>query len=178
VVATGRQINWSSIPGLSEAFASLASSIYSYDTVDKVWSDIDSLVTSSVFTQPASNIQYPGAPQKIMWMAWDHFRASNREASIKIAFYTGLPTISGVPKYSQALDKLHIQRGIAGYFGHDLVFVESSAHKATFKKGDGRIANINCTLLHIVLRMGPLDIMKGQPISDEKGWVNVDKGTL
>ena len=26
--------------------------------------------------------------------------------------------------------------------------------------------------------MGPLDFMKGQPISDEAGWVDVDKETL
>lgn len=46
VVATGLQINWDGIQGLSQALAnptSGVSSIYSYETCDKVWKDIDSL---------------------------------------------------------------------------------------------------------------------------------------
>jgi eukaryotic sulfide quinone oxidoreductase len=144
-----------------------------------VWSDINSLRSGdAIFTQPTGIVKCAGAPQKIMWMAWDHFRATTREANIKTAFYTGMPTMFSVPKYSQALDKLRIQRGVAGYFGHNLISVDSSAHKATFKKGDGSIVEVNYTILHVVPPMGPLDAMKGQPISDEAGWVNVDKETL
>ena len=32
--------------------------------------------------------------------------------------------------------------------------------------------------LHATPPMGPLDFMKGQPISDEGGWVDVNKNTL
>ena len=64
VVATGLQINWSSIPGLEKALAdpsSGVSSIYSYNTADKVWRDIDGLRSGkAIFTQPAGVIKCAG----------------------------------------------------------------------------------------------------------------------
>jgi eukaryotic sulfide quinone oxidoreductase len=64
VVATGLQTNWDSIPGLSKALAdptSGVSSIYSYETCDKVWNDIESLRSGkAIFTQPAGIIKCAG----------------------------------------------------------------------------------------------------------------------
>lgn len=64
VIAAGLQINWNAIPGLSKALAeptSGVSSIYSYDTCDKVWNDIESLRNgSAIFTQPAGIIKCAG----------------------------------------------------------------------------------------------------------------------
>lgn len=64
IVAAGLKINWGAIPGLSKALAdplSGVSSIYSYDTCDKVWNDIDTLRTgNAVFTQPAGIIKCAG----------------------------------------------------------------------------------------------------------------------
>lgn len=64
VVATGLRINWEGIKGLSQALGhptSGVSSIYSYDTCDKVWKDIDALRNGkAVFTQPAGVIKCAG----------------------------------------------------------------------------------------------------------------------
>ena len=64
VVATGLQINWNNIKGLPEALAdpnSGVSSIYSYDTCDKTWRDIDALRNGkAIFTQPAGIIKCAG----------------------------------------------------------------------------------------------------------------------
>ena len=64
VVATGLQTNWSSISGLEKALAdpnSGVSSIYSYNTADKVWRDIDALRSGkAIFTQPAGVIKCAG----------------------------------------------------------------------------------------------------------------------
>jgi len=38
--------------------------------------------------------------------------------------------------------------------------------------------DVDYTFLHAVPPMGPLDGMKGSPIADEAGWVQVDKETL
>ncbi|TCD69737.1 hypothetical protein EIP91_006504 [Steccherinum ochraceum] len=59
VVATGLQTNWNNIPGLSQALidpSSGVSSIYSYETCDKVWRDIDSLL-SEAETPSSLNLQ-------------------------------------------------------------------------------------------------------------------------
>ena len=64
IVATGLQINWNNIPGLSQALidaSSGVSSIYSYETCDKVWRDIDALRGGhAVFTQPAGVVKCAG----------------------------------------------------------------------------------------------------------------------
>ncbi|TBU50693.1 FAD/NAD(P)-binding domain-containing protein [Dichomitus squalens] len=181
VVATGLQTNWSSIPGLEKALAdpsSGVSSIYSYNTADKVWRDIDALRSGkAIFTQPAGVIKCAGAPQKIMWMAWDRYQRTGRGDTISVDFYTGMPSIFSVKKYADALNELRIQRGVGGYFNHNLVSVSPDAHKATFKTSDGTV-DVEYTLLHVSPPMGPLEFMKDQPIVDQAGWVSVDQATL
>ena len=66
VVAAGLKLNWDAIPGLSGALADPASgvsSIYSYNTCDKVWNDIENLRSSkAVFTRmcKSGTAQHPG----------------------------------------------------------------------------------------------------------------------
>lgn len=64
VVATGLKIKWDAIRGLPEALSdpkSGVSSIYSYDTCDKVWNDVEKLgAGQAVFTQPAGVIKCAG----------------------------------------------------------------------------------------------------------------------
>jgi eukaryotic sulfide quinone oxidoreductase len=64
VVAAGLKINWNAISGLEKALAeplSGVSSIYSYNTCDKAWKDIESLRTGkAIFTQPAGIIKCAG----------------------------------------------------------------------------------------------------------------------
>lgn len=182
VVAAGLQINWNGIEGLSQALvdsSSGVSSIYSYDTCDKAWADIEALRSgNAIFTQPAGVIKCAGAPQKLMWMAWDRFRRTQRGDNINVDFYTGMPTMFSVKKYSEALNSLRQQRHVGGYFEHNLVKVNSANHTATFKKPDGTLVDTDYTLLHVTPPMGPLDFIKKSPIADSTGWVSVDPGTL
>ncbi|KAH9842790.1 FAD/NAD(P)-binding domain-containing protein [Rhodofomes roseus] len=182
VVATGLKTNWDSIAGLPKALAdpsSGVSSIYSYETCDKVWHDVDALRSGkAIFTQPAGVIKCAGAPQKIMWMAWDRYQKTGRGDQISVDFYSGMPSMFSVKKYSDALNELRMQRGVGGHFGHNLVSVDAGNHKATFKTGDGSTVDVDYTLLHVSPPMGPLDVIKNSPIADEAGWVSVDKGTL
>lgn len=182
VVATGLQINWNGIPGLSEGLAdptSGVSSIYSYDSCDKVWGDIESLKSGrAIFTQPAGIVKCAGAPQKIMWMAWDRYTQTHRRNNIKIDFFTGMPTIFSVKKYSDALEKLRIERGVGGFYQHNLTSIDVKNRKATFKKLDGSTVEEDYDRLHAVPPMGPLEVMKGSPLADSVGWADINKDTL
>jgi hypothetical protein len=202
VVAAGLQINWNNIKGLSSALAdnsSGVSSIYSYDTCDKAWNDIDSLRSgNAIFTQPAGIIKCAGggvpffvrdrrtplltkpiaAPQKIMWMARDRYRRTKRIDNIKVDFYTGMPTMFSVKKYSDALDQLRVERGVGGYFQHNLTAIDVPNHKAIFTTPDGSTVNVDYTLLHVTPPMGPPDFLKASPIADAAGWVEVNQTTL
>lgn len=124
-------------------------------------------------------VLYIAAPQKIMWMAWDRYRKTGRQDQIKVDFYTGMPTMFSVKKYSDALEALRVERGVGGHFGRNLVSVDAANRKAVFKNvADGSESKEDYTLLHVTPPMGPLDVLKGSPISDAAGWVEVDKGTL
>ncbi|KAJ7343526.1 hypothetical protein DFH08DRAFT_872949 [Mycena albidolilacea] len=182
VVAAGIKTNWDGVKGLPQALmnsSSGVSSIYSYETCDKVWTDIDSLRSgNAIFSQPSGVIKCAGAPQKIMWMAWDRYRRTNRGSKINVDFYTGMPSMFSVKKYSDALNELRIGRGVGGFFSHNLIAIDSSNHKATFKKSDESTVTVDYTVLHVSPPMGPLDFIKESPIADSAGWVSVDPATL
>jgi eukaryotic sulfide quinone oxidoreductase len=113
-----------------------------------------------------------------MWMAWDRYRKTGRGNTIKVDFFTGMPTMFAVKKYSDILNALRIERGIGGHFQHNLVSIDSANHKATFRKEDSSTVTIDYTLLHATPPMGPLEALKGSPIADAAGWVDVDQATL
>jgi len=113
-----------------------------------------------------------------MWMAWDRYKQTKRGDNIKTDFYTGMPTMFSVKKYSDALNDLRVERGVGGHFQHNLVSIDTQNRKATFRKADQSTVEIDFTLLHVTPPMGPLDVLKSSPIVDAAGWVDVDKGTL
>lgn len=181
IVASGIQINWSAIKGLPEALIdshSGVSSIYSYATADKAHRDITAMRSGrAIFTQPSTPIKCAGAPQKIMWQAWDLYQRTNRANTAKVEFWTGMPTMFSVPKYSEVLNALRIQRDIPAQFGHNLVAIDAANRKATFKKTDGTEVVEDYTILHVTPPQGPADYIKASPLADAAGWVDVDPAT-
>ncbi|EPS36748.1 hypothetical protein H072_9610 [Dactylellina haptotyla CBS 200.50] len=185
VVAPGIAIDYGSVKGLPEALAdesSLVSSIYGYDSCDKVFPTIERLQKgTAIFTQPAGVIKCAGGPQKIMWLALDHWKQlglydpeNPDKSAIKISFATGLPVMFGVPKYSARLEELRKERGVEGLFQHDLV--EINGNTATFAKGGEQVKR-QFDLLHVVPKMGPAAFLKNSPLANEAGYVDVDDGT-
>ena len=188
IVCPGIKVDYSSIKGLPEALAepnSLVSSIYGYETCDKVFPTVQKLQKgTAIFTQPAGVIKCAGAPQKVMWLALDHWKrgglynpTNSASSPLKIAFATGLPVMFGVPKYSAALDQLRKERGVEGLFQHDLVAIDGDV--ATFARPDGKENVIRkFDLLHVVPKMGPHTFVKNSALANEAGYVDVDQATL
>lgn len=186
VVAPGIAVNNNSVKGLPEALAdpkSFVSSIYSYETCDKAFNTIQRLQKgTAIFTQPAGVIKCAGAPQKVMWLALDHWKETGHynptntsTSPIKISFATGLPSMFGVPKYSAKLEELRKERGVEGLFQHDLVSIDGD--KATFARADGEKVTKQFDLLHVTPKMGPHAFVKDSTLGNEAGYVDVDDGT-
>ncbi|CAI4213471.1 unnamed protein product [Parascedosporium putredinis] len=114
VVAPGLETNFAAVSGLPEALKdphSAVSSIYSADTVEKVWKNIQALKGGkAIFTQPAGIIKCADA-----------------------AFATGAGAMFAVPKYAAALEELRQERNVEGLFQHNLVAVDPKLKVATFK---------------------------------------------
>lgn len=185
IVAPGIKIDYTSIKGLPEALAdnnSLVSSIYGYDTSEKVFGTLQKLQKGkAIFTHPAGTVKCAGAPQKIMWMALDHWKRAGRyshtsPSTIDITFATALPAMFGVPKYSAALEELRLERGVEALFQHDLISIDGD--KATFARPDGADkVSRRFDFLHAVPKMGPHAFVKESPLADSAGFVDVDQAT-
>ncbi|KAF2136500.1 uncharacterized protein K452DRAFT_129372 [Aplosporella prunicola CBS 121167] len=187
VVAPGVKVNFGSVKGLPEALDnpdSRVSSIYGYDYCDKVFRDIKPFSKgSAIFTQPAGPIKCAGAPQKIMWLALDHWKraglydAKNPSGSpVQITFATGMGSMFAVPKYSAALEQMRQDRGVEGLFTHDLVAIDGNT--ATFARPDGQEqVKRRFDLLHVVPKMGPHAFVKESALANEAGYVDVHQHT-
>lgn len=113
-----------------------------------------------------------------MYMAWDRFRTTKRGDNISVSFYTGMPSMFSVKKYSDALNELRISRGIHAEFQHNLTSIDVASRTATFSTPSGSDVQTDYSLLHVSPPMGPLDVIKSSPLADAGGWVSVDDATL
>ncbi|KAL3417441.1 Sulfide:quinone oxidoreductase/flavo-binding protein [Phlyctema vagabunda] len=188
VVAPGITVDTGSVEGLPEALAnpdSSVSSIYQYDHCDKVFGTIQKLRKGrAIFTQPAGVIKCAGAPQKIMWLALDHWKRtglydinSPSNSAINITFATGLPTMFGVPKYNAKLEELRKERSVDGLFQHNLIAIHGNT--ATFSSPDGKSqVTKDFDLLHVVPKNRPHDFIKNSALANDAGYVDVREDTL
>ena len=186
IVTTGYNITLDSIPGLREALYKpnpKVVSIYTYDTVDKVFPAIEALKEGdAIFTQPASPIKCAGAPQKIMWLAVDLWKKAGlfdkdpAKSKIHVTFATGTPTMFSVPKYSEVLDQLRVERGVDGAFKNDLTAIEGD--EAVFNVPEAAPVRRKFDLLHVTPTMAPPKFITESGIANAAGYVDVNQGTL
>ena len=181
VVAAGIQLDWDKIEGLDGHMGEGGiCSNYSYETVSSTWDTLRNFKGgNAVFTYPQNPIKCAGAPQKIMWLS-EHFmeREGLREdATVHYVASTG--GIFGVQKYKDALEKLVDKRNIQTHFGRHLVEVRADEKVAVFapSEGDGESLELEYDMLHITPPQSAPDFIKESPLSNEAGWVEVDKYT-
>lgn len=181
IVAAGLKINFGGVKGLESALtdqSSGVSSIYNPDYAEKAWKDIEAIKSGkAIFTQPAGVIKCAGAPQKVMWMANSQWNNTDVRKDIDLTFATGTPSMFAVPKYSQALEKLRVERNVNGLFGSNLTEIDTANRVAKFSQAEGKTVEKEYNLLHVVPPQGPLDFYKNSPLADESGFVSVDKST-
>jgi sulfide:quinone oxidoreductase len=185
VVCPGLQCNWDGIAGLRDALGrGGVCSNYSPDTVEYTWQCLQALKAGAkaVFTQPAMPIKCPGAPQKIAYLAADYLRKSGIRHLCDVSFYTQTPSIFGVPIYAKELVKIAAAHNINVNYQHNLVSIDAGARKATFDVvGDDKTTRqVTCDydMLHVTPPQGPPDFLKGSPVANAAGFVEVNANSL
>ncbi len=181
VVALGIQLNWRDVRGLEETLGKNGvSSNYSYATVSKTWEMIDAFQEgTALFTFPATPIKCAGAPQKIMYLAEEHFRHKGIRDRSKVMYMTATPSMFGVPKYRAALDEIVAERGIEPQFLQNLVEVRGSSREAVFRHVEsGKESVVHYDFMHVTPPQGPPDVIKNSSLANAAGWVDVDDHTL
>lgn len=188
VIASGYTVTLDGIKGLREALHdpnSSVCSIYTYESVQHVHPKIDKLKEGqAIFTQPGSPIKCAGAPQKIMWLALDKwtkaglYKKHDASSPIKISFATGMPTMFSVPHYSKVLDGLREERGVSGFFQHNLVAIEDQGKTAVFQRPNGDQVKMPFDFLHVTPTMSPPEFLRKSPLANGAGYAEVDQAKL
>ncbi|MCB1025090.1 MAG: NAD(P)/FAD-dependent oxidoreductase [Acidobacteria bacterium] len=181
VVAAGIQINWDKVKGLPEAIGKDGvCSNYSYQYVEKTWEFIKNFKGgNAIFTQPSTPIKCGGAPQKICYLAEDHFRKAGIREKANVTFITATPTIFSSPHYAPTLTKHCEETGINTKFKLDLIEIRADEKEAVFKNVEtGEESIEKYDLLHVTPPMSAPDFIRESKLGNEGGWVDVDKETL
>ncbi len=182
IVCPGIQLDWGKIKGLEKTLGKNGvCSNYLLQYANYTWECIRTFKGGkALFTQPAMPIKCAGAPQKIMYMAADHFRKNNISAEIN--FNTTLPVMFGVPLFAEALLGVVDRYGIQADFKSTLVAIDGNKKEAVFEVEDAEGKKSRVTkafdMIHVTPPQSAPDFLKGSPISDAAGWVDVDPGTL
>ncbi|KAH7693886.1 Protein SQRD-1 b, partial [Aphelenchoides avenae] len=175
VIATGLELRYDLIEGLSEAL-SLSKrgicSIYHSEYAKKTYEDLQRFEGgNAIFTFPNTPIKCPGALQKICYLAEEYFRKNGKRQNTKVIYNTSLGKIFGVEKYANELMKIVEQRDIQLNTRLNLTKVETGQRIATFEvldeaaKPTGQTKQFEAT-------------DDKDPLVDSNGWVRVDPKTL
>ncbi len=125
VVAPGLVYDNSLIPGLAESIDK-GVVCSNYTDPNHTWEVIKNFKGGvALFTQPATPIKCGGAPQKIMYLADDHFRKSGVREKTKVIFATPGTVIFAVPEIKKTLMEVIDRKDINIRFHHKLVKLDA-----------------------------------------------------
>lgn len=182
VVAAGIQLDWHKIPGLQESVGKPGTGVcsnYTYETVASTWENIRNFKGgNAIFTQPSTPIKCAGAPQKIMYLAADHFARNGLANKSHITFGIAAGVIFGVKKYADTLLKVVDRHQINLRFQHELIALDPGNRQATFKIMDsGEEVSWQYDMIHVTPPMSAPDFLKQSKLAAGTGWVEVDPHT-
>jgi len=184
VVCPGLQLDWGKIEGLTEALGSNGvCSNYVARYADYTWECIQAFRGgTALFTQPPMPIKCAGAPQKIMYLAADHFRRHGRLPATNVEFLLAGDVLFGVPAFVSPLQEAVDRYGIKLNYKHTLKAVDGPAKKAIFSAAgpDGTVAEVvrPFDMIHVTPPQSAPDFIKAGPLANEAGWIGVDPATL
>lgn len=183
IVAAGIQIDWEKIPGLTAALNDKKSgvvSIYDHHHSTAAW-DVFNTVEKGrlIFTMPNTVVKCAGAPQKIMWLIEEMLRDKKIRSAFSVEFWVPGAAMFGVKKYADMLEEIRAERDVKASFKQELVSVDGAKKVAVFKSlVDNSLSEQQFEVLHVTPPMSAPNFLRGSPISDAAGWVEVNKHTL
>jgi len=193
VVAPGIKIDTSLVEGLTEAIDK-GVVCSNYTDPEHTWNVLKNFKGGvALFTQPTTPIKCGGAPQKIMYLADDHFKKSGVKDKTKVVFATAGTVIFGIKPIKKTLMEVVDRKDINLRFGHKLVKVDGEKQIAWYEKAphygehnsqgveileDGNLIGIKFDMLHLAPPQTAPDFVKNSVLANDAGWLDVDKGTL
>lgn len=184
VVAPGLQLDFDRVPGLTEAIATApVSSNYRADLAPRTWELIRNLRSgTAVFTHPAGPIKCGGAPQKIAYLAADHWRKTGVLGDIRIVLILPDPAMFKAPVWSVELEKIARRYGIEVRLSSEMTSIDGPARSLeVVDNADGTKETLDFDLAHVVPPQSAPDVIKDSRLAapgNPFGYVDVDMYTL
>lgn len=187
VVAPGIQLDWERTEGLVDTLGKDGvSSNYSFDLAPRTWEFIRNTRSgTAVFTMPSGPIKCAGAPQKIAYLACDHWRRQGVLDNIDVHLVVPTPRIFGIPAIADNLDKVIADYGIQLHTGSEVRSIDSATRKVSVTNlTDGTETTLPYDVLHATPHQSAPDWIKASPLStshvggDANGYVDIDKHTM
>ncbi|MDH6521613.1 sulfide:quinone oxidoreductase [Streptomyces sp. SAI-135] len=184
VTAPGLQLDWDGVPGLAQAVGhDRVSSNYAPEYAPRTWDLIKRMRSgTAVFTHPATPLKCGGAPQKIAYLAADHWRRRKVLDDIRIILVLPDPAMFKVPAWSQVLQQVASRYGIEVRLNSEMTAVDGDAREITVADhAHGTKETVGYDLLHAVPPQSAPDWVKTGPLADPaspQGFVAADKHTL
>lgn len=181
VVCPGLQLDWDKIEGLPETLGrNGVTSNYSRETAAYTWECIRHLDGGkALFTQPPMPIKCAGAPQKIVYLACDHWRLEGSLHRTQVDFSLAGAALFGVAYFVPALQRQIDYYGVNLHLQENLIKVDGEKREATFQiVGTDRTVVRSFDMLHVVPPQSAPDFVKKSPLANDGGWLDVDPATL
>ena len=184
VVCPGIQLDWNRTEGLEDALGKDGvSSNYLFDLAPRTWDFIRPLRSgTAVFTMPSGPIKCAGAPQKIAYLASDHWRKEGVLNDIDVHLVVPTPRLFSIPAIADSLDVVAAEYGITVHTNSEVTSVDAQGHKVSITSvgAGGTDTTLSYDMLHAVPRQSAPDWVKASPLSasDPNGYVDIDKQTM
>ncbi|PWI45330.1 FAD/NAD(P)-binding oxidoreductase [Streptomyces sp. ICBB 8177] len=185
VVCPGIRLDWDAVPGMEHAVRSTpyASTNYEPRLAPKTWQLIRGMrAGTAVFTMPSGPVKCGGAPQKIAYLAADHWRRQGVLRDIRVVLVLPTPAMFGLPVFAAELERVAARYGIEVRLGSELTRVDPDAREAVVTDhANGTAETIGYDLLHAVPPQTAPRWLAGGPLADAadpRGWVEVDRHTM
>jgi sulfide:quinone oxidoreductase len=183
VVAVGVLPEWNKIPGLAESVGRRETGVtsnYSYETVSSTWDAIKRFRGgTAIFTEPITPVKCGGAPQKIMYLAEETFRASGVRDQSRVVFMNAKASLFTAPYYIPPLERIIKARGIEVQLGQELMALRPDSREAVFRNvQDGGEQILRYEMIHVTPPLGTPPAVRTSALANADGWVEVNKFTL
>ncbi len=184
VACPGIKLDWKKVEGLEETLGKNGvCSNYLPKFAEYTWECIQAFKGgTALFTQPPMPIKCAGAPQKIMYLASDHWRRKGLPSPVATEFCLAGDVLFGVPFFVPALQSFVDSYGIAVNYKHNLKAIDGPAKKATFAVTgpDGSVSEVvkDFDMIHVTPPQCAPDFVRSSPLANAAGWIDVDPATL
>lgn len=184
VVAAGIQLDWGRVPGLKESLnTNGVSSNYTVESAEQTWRNISATTSgTAIFSMPAGPIKCAGAPQKIAYLACDHWKKAGVLDKIDVHLVLPTPKMFGIKEFSDTLEGVVARYGIKVHYRSEVSNVDGPGRNITIHNLDTNDDTVvHYDMAHLVPPQSAPDWLKATPLADQENpgkYMKVDKHTL